>query len=680
MRRILTDGLLCVSMSLKDEENSTLKPKELIFLLAIAGRIDAQSRCIALKLDQNRSIYHAYAVLDSLSSSYSMFKYFIDVYFSRNDPDLIHDILTSPGGIAAILTETTFLVSFSLLASVFDNEEKNATKKFIAASWPYFRDVIKGLKNAYKGWRSGVQILSAISGADLKYMVIPVGVGLGIFAAANRFWLRQMVENRKKLMTLNKELFLEIQQLDSLTSSDHEYYLSRIGYQDKRECTQAFLASAAGGLIDGLYLYLGVVNLSILSPPLFITISAISIVYILACIVTRVFEEYDFQLRLAVTQTKCKFTLIIKEMEDTYTQLILLQEKENKISADLEDIKQLLQETGQLINRFEDMRQLLHKQLTYNNFTAGLLGMKYGLYAYGVLTSFLFMIASVFLVTSTAFPPALLAGFVLSGLVLMVGMAMYTLRAHYLHLRKQECINDELHPFEHLKEMKKNIEVVQDNVKILTADCFEESLKDGVDLDPSPQFFFQEWFEVLRSFASGISKGNNFSNFLATPFQDIDHDNRLMNALAITSSVLFSAVLGLRALARGLARQAKNVAEIYTKIDVVPLPINRARAASDRESTDRDLQSSSESLPRTNSMQSSPKSLPRTNSIQSLPESLPRTNSIEDSLDSIPRVSSASSLHSFFNSSKSLPKDSLELDTPLLALESLESTPLQLAV
>lgn len=87
--------------------------------MAIAGRIDAQSRLLAQKLDKNRYIYHAYAVVDSLSSSYSMFKYFMEVFIRKTDADYIHKILTSPEGIAAIAAEAIFLVVFFLPGKCF---------------------------------------------------------------------------------------------------------------------------------------------------------------------------------------------------------------------------------------------------------------------------------------------------------------------------------------------------------------------------------------------------------------------------------------------------------------------------------------------------------------------------------------------------------------------------------
>ncbi|KTC91402.1 hypothetical protein OQJ18_12815 [Fluoribacter dumoffii] len=544
-------------MSNKDEKSSSfLNSKELVFLLAIAGRIDAQSRLLAQKLDQDRYIYHAYAVLDSLSSSYSMFKYFLEVFLAKNDPVSIHRILTSPEGIAAVTAEALFLVSFSFFASVFDGEENDSVKKFIAAAWPYFRDVMKGLKNAYKGWRSTVQVLSLISGMDLKYMIVPVGLVLGLFAAANRYWIRGMVEQRKKFMNENKELLIEIQQLTSLTPIDRSSYLSRIKYQDVNERLQAYFAVGIGGLIDGLYLYMGVGSLAIFAPPLFIAMSVLGAFYTLACVVSRIYEEYDFQLRLEITQTRCKLALTTKELELTYAKLLEL--NDHRKTEDLLEIFLLKQNLCQLIREFEEERELLQNQTSHTYLTAALLGMKYGLFAYGVVTSILFTVASVCLITASTFPPLLLAGFIISGLALMIGMTAYMLYTHHQFLQQQKIENEKDHPFAQIQEMKKNLEA-QNDTSILTSDNFKTSLKDGLAISSSPQSFFQERCEVGRSLASGLSKGYNFSNFVMTPTQEIDaeghlHDTPIMGALAIANGVLFSSVLGLRALARGLGR------------------------------------------------------------------------------------------------------------------------------
>ena len=66
--------------------------------------------------------------------------------------------------------------------------------------------------------------------------------------------------------------------------------------------------------------------------------------YTVACIITRVYEEYDFQMRLFITQTKCKIELIAKEMDLTYAKLLSLQKKINKNKKDLLDLIRLKNE------------------------------------------------------------------------------------------------------------------------------------------------------------------------------------------------------------------------------------------------------------------------------------------------------------------------------------------------
>ncbi|KTD69374.1 transmembrane protein [Legionella steelei] len=600
-------SFLCVRMSKKGEEGSSLKSQELVSLLAIAGCIDAQSRLLAQKLDNDRYIYHAYAVVDSLSSSYSMFKYFMEVFMRNTDADYLHKIATSPEGIAAISAEAIFLVSFSFLASVFDGEENDSVKKFIAAAWPYFRDVMKGLKNAYKGWRSTVQVLGAL-GLDLKDMLIPVGLVLGVFAAANRFWIRSMQERRKKQMNANKELLVEIRQLTSLTKLDRKAYLSRIEQQSDEDRIHAFLAVTTGGLLDGLYLYMGVMSLAILAPHLFLAMTVLSVFYTLACVVTRIYEEYDFQLRLEVTQTRCKLELTSKELELTYAKLLELQETAKKKFINPADVKQLKLRVCQLIQQFDEERQLLQEQTTHSYLTAGLLGMKYGLFGYGVLTSILFTVSSVFLVTASAFPPALLAAFIVSGLVLMIGMTAFMLHSHHQYVQKQKAENEKECPYDQIKKMKANIEA-QNDAEYLTAESFKSSLKNGSNPSSSPQSFFQEWFEVFRCFASGLSKGNNFSNFATSALQEEDpeghyHDVPIMGILAIANAVLFSLILGLRALARGLGRPP--LGQVSPSKDKEPGPNvsvdkDKIKTESPRESSEPAKRRAPDSLPRSGS-------------------------------------------------------------------------------
>lgn len=561
-------------MSLKSDEKQTIKPVDLVFILAIAGRIDAQSRILAEKLDKDRTVYYAYAVLDSLSSSYSMFKYFFDLCTPSGTNDQMHDLMMTPGGIIAISIETLFLVSFSFLATLYDKEKGDSIKKYIATDWPYFRGIMKGLKNAYKGFRSAIVAISLIGGIDLKYLIAPVGLLLGIFAAVNRTWLLKMVNDRKVMMTANAALLLEIKKLRTLTREESESYLGKIKEQSQSFDTRckAFVAVAAGGFIDGLYLYVGVLGLAMLSPPLLASMAIICAIYTIACVVTRLYEEYDFQLRLFVTHTKCELALITKELETSYAQLLALRDIPNKTLKDYIAIRCLELEVYKLINRFEDKRNLLKHQSTPTYLSAALLGIKNGLYAYSALASILFLVGSILVLTGIAFPPALLVTCVTLGLVFMVGFAIQSLVTTYFKLNKKD--DSEHHPFDELIEMKNNL--LSGAADFLEPESFQQSIRDGLFLDRSPQFFFQEWFEVFRSLFSGFGKGQKFVDFAGNPLQEMDEqghyqDTPIMYVLSVFSALFFGIILALRALARGLGRAPLGQVDLAAEVEPQPV-------------------------------------------------------------------------------------------------------------
>ncbi|TAL60160.1 MAG: hypothetical protein EPN84_10000 [Legionella sp.] len=542
-----------------ENDDTTEDTSNLVFILAIAGRIDAQGRIFAKQLDKGREVYYLYAVLDSLSSSYSMFKYFFDMCIANNDSDLMHDTMLTPQGLAIISSETIFLVGFSLLACHFEKEEHDEIKKFIATAWPYFRDVLKALKNAYKGARSGIQVVAIISGADLNFLFVPVGLGLGIITALNRLWLRYMVEDRKGMMKMNAALLEQIKELPRLNPEEIEnYILNKIHKQSTQSRIQAYMGVSISGLVDGLYLYVGVLGLSALSAPVFAIMATMCVFYTLACIVTRIYEEYDFQQRLFISQSKCNLALLDKGMATIYKTLIDRWDlRRSNLMQQRQEIEELEMELALLISRFDIARKLLDEQSTRTYFTATLLGLRNGLYAYGALASVLFLTGSILIMTSTAFPPALLIAGVSLGVIFILGFIIHSLRMHYLHLQKKQEVH--VRPYDSLLEMKERLEKEREKAELLQEDQFKTSVRDGLLLDPSPQFFFQEWFEVIRSFFSGIVKGQKFVDFAGVSLQEADaqghyHDTPVMYFLALLNSLFFAIVLALRALARGLGR------------------------------------------------------------------------------------------------------------------------------
>jgi hypothetical protein len=527
-------------------EEPGLKFNESIFSLETTRRLDALARNFPQKLDEDRSIYHAYAVLDALSISVSMFKYLFEVYFSTNDSHLMHEFITSPEGIAIITAEGIFLITFSFLASLFEKEKTATTKKNIELAWRYVRDMMSALRSAYKGLRSTIQIISLLAGGlDLKYVIIPCGLILGIIAVANRWWLLHMREKRKEMIKKNNKCLSEILESPHLTKFDREVFLSRILFQDDKERIHAFFSMALSGLIDGLNLYVGVLSLAILSSPALLGMSLICGIYIIVCAISRVYEEYNDQLDLLITQNQCKLALVTREMQINYAKLLSLHHKMDSNPTNLAEAEHLKVELQLSIKSFIELRQILKTQVTRTYFTAVLSGIRYGLLAYGGLTSFLFITSTLFSISATIFPPALLIASIAMGAVLMIGFLTYTVSAHYLHLNKQK--NNEVQPDIRLMAMQR---IVQDYEE---EEIFYKSVNEGLLLDPSPKFFFQEWSDVFRSLFSGLSKGNNVTHFLEDLVQDSPgrDDVPLRKIFEIISMALFGIILALRALTRG---------------------------------------------------------------------------------------------------------------------------------
>lgn len=253
-------------------------------------------------------------------------------------------------------------------------------------------------------------------------------------------------------------------------------------------------------------------------------------------------------MQLRATQTRCELGLECKRLEIIYAQFLL--NKDDLI------LKETVRES---IAKLLKLHHLLKSQITHSYITSLFLGIKYGLVVYGVTAAFLFMVSSVFLITATVFPPALLMAFIVSGVVFILIVTAHALRTHYLHVQSQKNKSNESDNLVKMQKQLDSSEVVEEDT-LPSVELLRHDLKKVAKPEASPKFTFQEWLEILRCFFSGLSKGNNFATFVGTPLQDVDshgHDHNapsIMLMLQIVSTALFSIVLALRALARGFGK------------------------------------------------------------------------------------------------------------------------------
>ena len=404
---------------------------------------------IAIRLHKSRVIYAWYGALDGLSLSYSMVKYSFDVLYTdglSSSTGVMNDWMMTPVAMAVNAAGSIALIVLSALGNYCDDDkatEKNEYKRAIAACWPYLRDGIKGLKNAFKGVRSTVQVISILSGQDLRYMIIPLGVVLGAVSVLNRSWYRRMKEKRLQMMDDNKKLLMQIKAIDGADAAAcAQFRRQAIGQQSGLLRGMAMCSMAYGGFVDGMYLYMGVMAVTALAPQFFVAMAVCSAIFSLLCIVTRMYEEYDYQRKLVVTQANVELALCGKELDVLFFDLQKLSEEiaeQEFPNAQLEQKqKGLALDLEEKMKQFERNRDYLRSQLTLSQMSAFLAGLKNGLAAYQALSSVLFAAAAIAAMCALAFPPVWLISCVVIGIAGLIVFARQALIRNAEHVQKQK--------------------------------------------------------------------------------------------------------------------------------------------------------------------------------------------------------------------------------------------------
>lgn len=542
-------------------------------LNAIAGRVDSKSRAYAKKIHELGWIYGLYGALDGVSLSYSTVKYGFDVLLTNSktsSSDAMHEWMMTPAGIAIASAETIATVTFSVLANIFDDKDPDsAAKRYIATIFPYVRDGLKSLKNADKGVKSALKVAHLLGGADLNYLMLPASLVLGSLAVVNRLLFRYMYTLRKDMMDANEKILFEIQNDETITAEKCRVWLAKMEENKQNLSTRilAMFSAVYAGSIDSLYLYVGVLSLCALTWPALVVMASFCAVYSLGCILSRVYEEYNFQRKLLVTHAKIELAVYSKEhaseMQACFTRL----HKISKMLASgyknadlLEEQYQLARAITEHIKIFSEKRLHLQSLLTLSHASAFMAGVINGLAAYRALASGMFALATVFYLSAIAFPPALLITCVSIGMALLIGFIAHSMINNVLHRASQE---EDEQPYERLSHV---LQVLKD-VQLNPADeISEEEVRDviylGMEVKSSPKFYYEEWFEVARSFLSGPAKASKVSSYVLNPCQVPDddghyHDTPVITVLTVISSIVYSISLAIRALAKGFGRDDK---------------------------------------------------------------------------------------------------------------------------
>lgn len=613
----------------------------------------------AKQLHEAAYIYALYGLLDGLSLSYSMVKYGFDVLYEtskKSSSDEMHDWMITPSGAIAAGTEALTFITLSFIANTSSDDDPNALKRFIATAWPYMRDALKGIKNAFKGLRSALLAGGLLTGQSLKHLIVPMGLIIGVLVAVNRIWYRSMREQRKDMMQQNEGILTNLKKntgwpvdecgllmsdsppdpndIDAFPMIGHAayviyenkiYYVNKIfgtyqsvditnsdvnkikkyGNKDQQTLNKSLLIDIEklsgikhqtidqtmekqkvflhhnrnkglisqffNGVIDGLYLYMGVLCVTTIAPQFFMLTAAISMFFAVSCVVTRVHEENEYQKKLTQSQMKIKFAMSGKELEMVCLNTLKELEGLEKLSGREfdESLNKIANTFENHYNIFIEKRKNLANKLRVSTTSAAITGLQNGLSAYGVLASALFAVATVQLLCGAAVSAPLVIGTVMAGLACAIGfMAFAIYKNHQLQKAQKEALKKDptliFSVLDKINQAKVERAALKEDFP-----CEEEvklAILEGMTVDPSIQYFFQETFEVFRSLLSGVAKGYKALVHILNALLEKGEDGHYkepfyMLVLTVLSAGIFSAVLGLRALARGFGRNKVNECE-----------------------------------------------------------------------------------------------------------------------
>jgi len=298
-----------------------------------------------------------------------------------------------------------------------------AVKHYLAVYWPFLRDVIKGLKNTFKGMTSTLQVGELLLGKDLHYFLLPTTLGLGLILAGVRLSLRSMKNQRKKEMDYNADLLMKIRN-EQCKRDEFAVIRNKIEAQSHLSSVGWLFAAATGGMIDSLYLYVGILCLVATpwAPSLLIFLVACSALYGLICIATRVYEEYEYQRLLIETQVRVELEMLRREILELVNTI-----SENPV-ASVEHWKNCQDILLDKLNAMVKQKEKLKKYSSFNSsFLITMYGLQSGLAVYGGVVSAALMAAMIVTLAGGAIPPIAVVICVALGLIFL---AAFLIQAH----------------------------------------------------------------------------------------------------------------------------------------------------------------------------------------------------------------------------------------------------------
>ncbi len=296
------------------------------------------------------------------------------------------------------------------------------------------------------------------------------------------------------------------------------------------------------------------------------------------CIVSRVYEEYQNQQQLLITQYRIDLANAARDLE---LFLIELNKVALAIALEKDPIKRKALESKQekideklekQLKYFEEKRHFLRNSYYLSTTETLLLGIKHGLPVYGALISFIFALAFIGAIFGFAIPPI---GIIITAALGVPILTLFVVDAFVQ--RRTPPKNLFLEDRKNASALSKTVQNVKASFKLTHKDAHDEyetflkgayvkkalldQIVKGLRADPLADTFYADTSEVIRSFWAGLSKGRKAIEMLMNRLQKRDEnghyqDTRVMYIVIIPLALIYAIVFTLNAFVKGFSRKS----------------------------------------------------------------------------------------------------------------------------
>lgn len=402
----------------------------------------------------------------------------------------------------------------------------------------------------------GKEITHQLSSADLYDNNIPAKLSEPLTLEMLQPYLPKLLETASRLGHI---------------STGHTQYQSlynNIETQTENARMIGITSKLYGGIIDGLYLYMGAAVIIPMAPSLVIMACSFSLFFAATCVASRFYEEYCKQQDVLASADRVKLAICAKELHELFSQFEAIYDQEDPLIShqSLDEMliipeeqldklhynyQTLFNEATLKICEFENYRMILENKIKRTYFTAIAEGVTDGLAVYGAMAAFMFSISTVSNIFGFSLSPVLLITCISLGTACLLSFVSFYIVQHALE-EPQKDENKLASLVSSIKSQGPNALNITTEAGLAINSRINMFFNDRMNFDTYSSSPVANCSEVARSFGAGLGKAPKACEFTMGWLQDMDdngklHDSSLLLKIIFVLTLPYTMILAFSA-------------------------------------------------------------------------------------------------------------------------------------